>query len=98
MPEEKSGKTTFAAIMILTMVLLYGGHFAEAYALANDQEQAQSRVFTMVRRIIEASPLLKREAKITQDRITFPGIDATIAAIASDAGSAAGSQSDNFSF
>ena len=51
-----------------------------------------ARVFTMVRRIIEASPLLKREAKITADRITFPGIDATIAAIASDAGSAAGSQ------
>ena len=88
---KKSGKTTFAALMILTMVTLYGGHFAEAYALANDQEQSIARVFMMVRRIIEASPLLKREAKITQDRITFPGIDAVIAAIASDAGSAAGS-------
>jgi phage terminase large subunit-like protein len=79
--------------MIIVMVLLFGGSFSEAYALANDQEQSIGRVFQMVRRIIEASPLLKREAKITQDRITFPGIDATIAAIASDAGSAAGSQS-----
>jgi phage terminase large subunit-like protein len=87
---KKSGKTTFAAIMILTMVLLYGGRFAEAYALANDQEQSIARVFTMVRRIVEASPLLRREAKITQDRITFPGINAVIAAIANDAGSAAG--------
>ena len=46
----------------------------------------------MVRRIIEASPLLKREAKITQDRITFPGIDATIIAIASTPAAAAGSK------
>jgi phage terminase large subunit-like protein len=81
---------TFAAIMIIVMVLLFGGSFSEAYALANDQEQSIGRVFQMVRRIIEASPLLKREAKITQDRITFPGINALIAAIASDAGSAAG--------
>ena len=32
---------------------------------------------------------MKREAKITQDRIVFPAFNATIAAIASDAGSAA---------
>jgi phage terminase large subunit-like protein len=88
---KKSGKSTFAAIMIIVMVLLFGGSFSEAYALANDQEQSIARVFMMVRRIIEASPLLRREAKITQDRITFPGINAVIAAIASDAGSAAGS-------
>jgi hypothetical protein len=46
-------------------------------------------VFQAVRRIVECSPLLKREAKITQDRIVFPAFNATIAAIASDAGSAA---------
>ena len=90
---KKSGKTTFAAIFMLTIMLLYGGSFSEGYALANDQEQSIARVFQAVRRIVEASPLLRREAKITQDKITFPGIDAQIFAIASDAGSASGSQS-----
>jgi phage terminase large subunit-like protein len=87
---KKSGKTTFAAIIIITMILLFGGAYGEAFALANDQEQARGRVFEMIRRIIEASPLLKREAKITESRITFPAFNATITAIASDAASAAG--------
>jgi phage terminase large subunit-like protein len=88
---KKSGKTTFAALIIITMVLLFGGNFPEAFALANDQEQAQSRVFEFIKRIILASPLLKNEAQITQYKITFPAFNATIQAIASDAGSAAGS-------
>jgi phage terminase large subunit-like protein len=87
---KKSGKTTLAAVVMLTMVLLYGGRFAEGYCVANDQEQAVARTFTMVRRIVEASPLLKREARLTADRVTFPALDATITAIASDAASAAG--------
>ena len=62
----------------------------KAYCVANDFEQAQSRVFTVIKRIVEVSPLLKGEAKITADRITFPALDATIMAIASDAASAAG--------
>ena len=88
---KKSGKTTLAAIIMLTMVLLYGGRFAEGYCVANDLEQAQSRVFLQVKRIVEASPLLKHEAKLTADRVVFPALDATIMAIASDAASAAGS-------
>jgi phage terminase large subunit-like protein len=88
---KKSGKSCFAALLIITMVLLFGGAFAEAFALANDMEQARARVFEMIRRIIEASPLLRREAKITESRITFPAFNATITAVASDAGSAAGS-------
>jgi phage terminase large subunit-like protein len=87
---KKSGKTTFAAIIIVVMLLLFGGAFGEAFALANDQEQARGRVFEMVRRIIEASPLLKREARLTESRIVFPAFNATITAIASDAASAAG--------
>src|SRR6185295_592705 len=59
--------------------------------VANDLEQAQSRVFAIIKRIIEASPLLKREAKVTADKVIFPGFyNATIIAIASDAASAAG--------
>ena len=87
---KKSGKTTFEAIVILTMTLLFGGAFPESYALANDQEQARSRVFEICTRIIAASPLLRDEATITQHKITFGAFRATIQAITSDAGSAAG--------
>jgi phage terminase large subunit-like protein len=87
---KKSGKTTLAAIIMLVMVLLLAGRFAEGYCCSNDLEQSISRVFTMVRRIIEASPLLRAIARITTDRIAFPSMDASIIALASDAASAAG--------
>jgi phage terminase large subunit-like protein len=87
---KKSGKTTLAAIIMLTMILLYGGRFAEGFCVANDYEQAASRVFAIIKRIIEASPLLRAIAKITSDRVLFPELGASIIAIASDAASAAG--------
>jgi phage terminase large subunit-like protein len=88
---KKSGKTTLAAIIMLTMLLLFGGRYAEGYCVANDLEQAQSRVFAIIKRIIAASPLLVNEARVTNDRVVFPGFhDATIIALASDAASAAG--------
>lgn len=86
---KKSGKTTFGAIVALTMVLLFGRRYSEALTIANSLEQAQGRVFQQIKRIIETSPSLADEAKITVDRITIAG--ATIQAIPSDAGSAAGS-------
>jgi phage terminase large subunit-like protein len=89
---KKSGKTGFAALFMLTMILLFGSQFAEAYCLANDEEQAQSRVFQAIRRIVEASPLLKREAKFTADRIVFPDFhNAVIATVSSNYATAAGS-------
>ena len=88
---KKSGKTAFAALHMLTTVLLFGERYAEAYALANDEEQAQSRVFQAVRRIVECSPLLMREAKITANKIAFTAFaGATINTLASDYSSAAG--------
>ena len=87
---KKSGKTALAAMHLLTTTLIFGGRYAEGYAVANDLEQAQSRVFAAVRRICECSPHLRREAIITQSRIEFPGTGATIQAIASDYASAAG--------
>jgi hypothetical protein len=87
---KKSGKTTFAALHVLTLVLLFGGAYPEATLCANDQEQARGRVYEMVKRIIEASPVLKGEAKLTESKITFPAFNATISAIASDAAGAAG--------
>ena len=90
---KKSGKTAFAAMHALTTVLLFGGRFPEGTLVANDLEQAQGRVFEAVRRIVECSPLLRAETRITADRMTFPAIGATITAIASDyAGAAGGNQ------
>jgi phage terminase large subunit-like protein len=88
---KKSGKTTLAGIIVIVMVLLRNdARFGEAYCAANDFDQAASRVFMMIKRIVAVSPLLKHEAKITADRISFPAFDATIITIASDAASAAG--------
>jgi hypothetical protein len=72
-------------LFVLTLLLLYGGRHAEAVIAANSFEQTVARVFLMIKRIIEARPLLRREAKITEGKITIAG--ATITAIPSDAAS-----------
>jgi phage terminase large subunit-like protein len=87
---KKSGKTGFAAMIVIVTVLLFGGRYAEAFCIANDQQQAQDRVFENVRQIIEASPLLRNEARITAEKIIFPATGATIIALATDYASAAG--------
>lgn len=87
---KKSGKTAFAGMFTLTTTLIYGGTNAEAYCVANDLEQAQGRVYQAIRRICEKSPLLKREAVITANKINFPATGATVTAIASDYAGAAG--------
>ena len=88
---KKSGKTAFAALHVLTTSLLFGGAYPEATLCANDYDQAQGRVFEAVKRIIEASPLLRAAcSKITADKIVFPEFDATITAIAADYAGAAG--------
>jgi hypothetical protein len=55
---KKGGKTEFGAIIMIVTVLLFGGRNAEGYCIANDLEQAQSRVYERCRRIIEASLIL----------------------------------------
>ncbi len=87
---KKSGKTTFAAIFVVTLIVLFGERYAEAYCVANDYDQAQGRVFEICRRMVESSPLLRREAKATGERIVFAATGATITALASDYASAAG--------
>lgn len=86
---KKSGKTTFAAIYVITIILLYGGAYPEAICAANDYEQSVGRVFAAIRRIIECSPQLRDEAKITTDKIVIFG--AVIIAIPANYASAAGS-------
>jgi phage terminase large subunit-like protein len=87
---KKSGKTGFGALILLVVVLVLGGRFAEGVVVANDLEQAQGRVFTAARRIVEASPLLADSAVCTGSKIEFPELGATITAIASDYAGAAG--------
>ena len=88
---KKSGKTGMAAMHLLATTLLYGGRFAEGYAIANDLEQAQGRVFQAVRRIVEVSPI-PAAARPTSPSIasTFPQTGATIQALGSDYAGAAG--------
>ena len=87
---KKTGKTETAAMHVLTTTLVFGGRYAEAYCIASDLEQAQGRVFTAIKRMCECSPLLSREAEITQSRISFPQTSAVIQAIGSDYLGAAG--------
>jgi hypothetical protein len=89
---KKSGKTALAAMIVLYVIIVLGGPYAEAYCLANDEEQAQGRVFQAITRIIEASPLLRGSMlNITASKIQFTATGAVIQAIASDFASAAGS-------
>lgn len=87
---KKTGKTATSAMHGLVTTLVFGGKYAEGYCISNDFEQAQGRVFTAIKQICEASPLLKRECESLQSRITFPQTGAVIQAIGSDATSAAG--------
>jgi hypothetical protein len=95
---KKTGKTVTAAMHVLTTTLVYGGRYAEAYCIAADLQQAQERVFGEIKKICECSPLLRREAQITQSRITFPQTGATITAIAGDYAGAAGAHPTITSF
>lgn len=88
---KKSGKTATAAIVAIYVIIVLGGPFAEGYCLANDLEQSQSRVFQAIRRIIEASPLLRGAVEMTANKITFTSTGSTIQAIASEYAGAAGS-------
>jgi hypothetical protein len=95
---KKSGKTAFAAMLVLYVVCELGGKFAEGICVANDFEQAQGRVFTAISRIVEASPLLDADATITADEIEFASTGSTIIAIASDYAGAAGANASIVSF
>lgn len=88
---KKTGKTAFAAMMVIYTVCVLGGPFAEGICVANDFEQAQGRVFQAISRIVEASPLLARDAMINAGKIEFASTSSTIIAIASDYAGAAGS-------
>jgi three-Cys-motif partner protein len=87
---KKSGKTGFAAMIVLYVILILAGPGGEGYCVANDLEQSTGRVFAAIVRIVEASPLLAQAARITATKITFPEQRASITAIANDYAGAAG--------
>jgi phage terminase large subunit-like protein len=87
---KKSGKTAFAAMLVIYVITVLGGRYAEAWLCANDYEQAAGRVYQAAARIVEASPLLSLDATVTQNKITFGSTGSTITAIASDYAGAAG--------
>lgn len=88
---KKSGKSTFAAMCMLFVIIALAGNNGEGIILANDQEQATDRIFQACVRIIKASPLLRNRVRITATKIEFISTGSTIVAIASDAPGAAGS-------
>jgi phage terminase large subunit-like protein len=88
---KKSGKSAFAALLILVVLLLFSPPFSEAICASNDYEQSVSRTFRTAARVVAASPALAGDAVIGRDKITFKTSQSTISAISSDAGSAAGS-------
>jgi hypothetical protein len=95
---KKTGKTATAAMHMLTTTLVFGGRFAEGYCVANDLEQAQGRVFQAVRRLVEASPYLRRDCVIFASRIEFPETGAVILPIGADYTGAAGANPTISSF
>jgi phage terminase large subunit-like protein len=87
---KKSGKSTMASMLMLDIVIVQGGLFAEGYCCANSFEQTQGRVFAALVRIVEASPLIRRGVKITANRVEFTSTGSFIQAIPADYSGAAG--------
>lgn len=87
---KKSGKTMIAAWCVLFVILALAGQYGEAYCVANDEEQAVSRVFEAIVRLARTNRSLLEEMKITERKITFPKTGAAITALASDFAGAAG--------
>ncbi len=86
---KKSGKTTLNAALTT-----WWGFTQEApnevFILANDQEQAQARVFSSAARIIQRNPALAESATVETRRIALSN-GTTIIALASEFRGAAGS-------
>lgn len=87
---KKSGKTALAAFAMLYCIVALGGPYAEGICLANDLDQSTGRVYQAIARIVRASPLLRRAAKIEVSKITFTSTGATIIAVANEYAGAAG--------
>jgi len=88
---KKSGKSAFAALFILVALLLFSPAYSEAICAANGREQAASRIFRALARIVKSSPALAADAVVYRDKVTFKSSQSTVIAVASEAASVAGS-------
>ncbi len=86
---KKSGKTTINAALTVWWAYVQEPP-NELFVLANDQEQAQARVFSAAARIIQRNPALAESAIVETKRIMLSN-ETTITALASEFRGAAGS-------
>ncbi len=86
---KKGGKTTVNAALTLWWAFTQEPP-NELFILANDQEQAQARVFSTAARIIQRNPALAASATVESRRIVLSN-ETTITALASEFRGAAGS-------
>jgi len=85
---KKSGKTFLAACIVAVEMMTRAN--AEAVCIANDEEQAQSRVFATCVALFDKNPTLKASlVKVTQNEIRLTN-GSVIRAVASDYKGAAG--------
>lgn len=81
---KKSGKSTFASLIVICTAFVLAGMGGEINLLANDLEQSQSRIFKITADILRASPLLKGAVEITASRVVLRSTGTVIAALASE--------------
>ncbi len=81
---KKSGKTGLAAMVGIFTAVVLAGNGGEIYCLANDREQAESRVYAAIVDILRASPLLRDAVNIGVHSITFKATGTTIKSVAND--------------
>lgn len=87
---KKSGKTTLDALATTYAALTFPAP-ETAYVIANDEAQAQERVFDLIAQALRAAEFEQRgEAKITANEILFPETGSKIVALPADFAGAAG--------
>ncbi|MGH2964238.1 MAG: hypothetical protein ACRDMH_02490 [Solirubrobacterales bacterium] len=87
---KKAGKTTLDAVATLYAALTFPAPEV-AYTMANDEAQAQERVFDLVAKAVRATGLVHRGAAVvSKSEITFPETGTKIVALPADFAGAAG--------
>ena len=87
---KKAGKTTMNAVATLYAALTFPSP-STSYCVANDEAQAQERVFDLIARAVRAMGLVERRAAtVSKSEILFPETGSKIVALPADFAGAAG--------
>jgi phage terminase large subunit-like protein len=81
---RKNGKTVLLAAILLTLFYVDQEPGAEIYNVAGDRAQAKI-CFNMAKKMVEASPLLRKRTEIWKSTMDVPATGATFQALSSDA-------------